>query len=139
MNISWLDLLLFHQLRKSRFFQNCGTFCFDLYWKYHNFERNMIRATGYLKWLDFTRLKIKKMSPLQIFLPVFLTIHRNPKQKYFLIRSRDFEIIPFKFVNFMQGSKSVILAIFQNGLPCCCGPQESLTEIWRFFFVLGAN
>ena len=24
---------------ESRFFQNCGTFCFDLYWKYHNFER----------------------------------------------------------------------------------------------------
>ena len=40
-------------LRKSSFFQNCGTFCFDLFWKYHNFERNEIRATGFLKWRDF--------------------------------------------------------------------------------------
>ena len=26
----------------------------------------------------------------QFYLPVFLGIHRNPKQKYFLIRVRDF-------------------------------------------------
>ena len=33
---------------KSCFFQNCGTFCFDLYWNYHNFERNEIRVTVFL-------------------------------------------------------------------------------------------
>ena len=27
-------------------------FCFDLYWKYHNFERIDIRATVFLKWMD---------------------------------------------------------------------------------------
>ena len=40
-------------MRESHFFQNCGTFCFDLYWKYHNFERNEIRATAFVKWTDF--------------------------------------------------------------------------------------
>ena len=28
-------------------------FCFDLHWKYHNFERNKISATVFLKWMDF--------------------------------------------------------------------------------------
>ena len=32
----------------------------------------------------FTRLNLKKMGPLQFCLPVFLGIHRNPKQKEFL-------------------------------------------------------
>ena len=36
-------------MRESQLFQNC----FDFYWKYHNFERNEIRATGFLKWTDF--------------------------------------------------------------------------------------
>ena len=40
-------------MRESRFFQNCGNFCFDLYWKYHNFERIMILATVLLKWTNF--------------------------------------------------------------------------------------
>ena len=26
---------------------------FDLYWKYHNFERNVIRTNVFLKWTDF--------------------------------------------------------------------------------------
>ena len=43
-------------MRESRFFQNCGTFWFDLYWKYHNFERNEIRATVFLKWTDFRKV-----------------------------------------------------------------------------------
>ena len=43
-------------MRESRFFQNCGTFCFDLYWKYHNFERNEVRATVFLKWTDFSSM-----------------------------------------------------------------------------------
>jgi hypothetical protein len=29
----------------------------------------------------FAKLNLKKMGPLQFFLPVFLEIHRNPKQK----------------------------------------------------------
>ena len=33
-------------MRESRFFQNCGTFCFDLCWKYHNYERIEICATA---------------------------------------------------------------------------------------------
>ena len=41
-------------MHESCFFQNCGTFCFYLYWKYHNFEQNEIRATGFLKWTDFS-------------------------------------------------------------------------------------
>ena len=45
--------ILRSQLRISSFFQNSDTFCFDLYWHYHNFERNEIRATGFLKWTDF--------------------------------------------------------------------------------------
>ena len=32
------------QLRKSRSFQNCGTFNTNQNKKYHNFERNKIRA-----------------------------------------------------------------------------------------------
>ena len=39
-------------MRKSSFFHNCATFCFDFYWKYHNFERNKICAS--VKWTDFS-------------------------------------------------------------------------------------
>ena len=38
----------------------------------------------------FTRLNLKKMGPLQFCLPVFLGIHRNPKQKEFSNSLRDF-------------------------------------------------
>jgi hypothetical protein len=42
-----------------------------------------------------------------------------------------------KISNFMQGLKSAILAIFQNGpgmtVPCQCGHQESLTGIKKIF------
>ena len=52
-------------MRDPHFFQNCGTFqyniswlCFDVSWccieKYHNFERNEDRATVFLKWTDFS-------------------------------------------------------------------------------------
>ena len=52
------------QLHDPHFFQNCGTFqyniswlCFDVSWccieKYHNFERNEDCATVFLKWTDF--------------------------------------------------------------------------------------
>ena len=52
------------QLHDPHFFQNCGTFqyniswlCFDVSWccieKYHNFERNEDCATVFLKWMDF--------------------------------------------------------------------------------------
>ena len=44
--------ILRRQLHESGFFQNCGTFYFDLYWKYHNFERNEICVTVYLRWMD---------------------------------------------------------------------------------------
>ena len=40
-------------MRESRFFQNCGTFNTNQNKKYHNFERNEIRATVFLKWTDF--------------------------------------------------------------------------------------
>ena len=43
-------------MRESRFFQNCGAFCFDLYWKYHDFEWNEIRATVFIKWMDFAKV-----------------------------------------------------------------------------------
>ena len=36
------------------------------------------------------RSNLQKMGPLQFCLPVFLGIHRNPKQKDFLIPARDF-------------------------------------------------
>ena len=53
------------QLHDPHFFQNCGTFqyniswlCFDVSWccieKYHNFERNEDRTTVILKWTDFS-------------------------------------------------------------------------------------
>ena len=41
--------ILRRQLRKSRFFQNYGTFNTNQNKKYHNFERNEIHATGFLK------------------------------------------------------------------------------------------
>ena len=47
--------ILRRQLHESGFFQNCGTFYFDLYWKYHNFERNEICATVFLKSTDFIK------------------------------------------------------------------------------------
>ena len=49
------SFILRRQLPESRFFQNCSTFCFDLYWKHHNFERNEIRKTVFLKWMDFSQ------------------------------------------------------------------------------------
>ena len=51
-----------NKLRKSSFFQNCGTFCFDLYWKHHIFKRNKIRATDLLKWTNFTTLDVPAIS-----------------------------------------------------------------------------
>ena len=42
------------------------------------------------------RSNLKKMGPLQICLPVFLGIHKNPKQKDFFYFARGiFEIILF--------------------------------------------
>ena len=35
----------------------------------------------------FTRLNFKEMGPLQFCLPVFLGIHRNPKQNFFFLIS----------------------------------------------------
>ena len=57
-------------MRDPHFFQNCGTFCFDLYWKYHNFERNEIRETGFLKWTDFSNQRFSSGTdcPNQIFI-----------------------------------------------------------------------
>ena len=49
--------ILRKQLCKSRFFQNCGTFCFDLNWKHHNFDRREIRAMDFLKWTNFSMSK----------------------------------------------------------------------------------
>jgi len=41
---------------------------------------------------DYIRLNVKKMGPLQFCLPVFLGIHRDPKQKEFFnsCEVRDF-------------------------------------------------
>ena len=39
---------------------------FDLYWKYHNFERNEICATDFLKWTDLTMIffwSCRKIQP----------------------------------------------------------------------------
>ena len=47
-------------MRKFRFFQNCGTFNTNQNKKYHNFERNEIRTTVFLKWTDFTYPFLKK-------------------------------------------------------------------------------
>ena len=52
-------------MRESRFFQNCGTFCFNLYWKYHNFERNETRTTVFLKWTDFRKTPVSNSSFFQ--------------------------------------------------------------------------
>ena len=41
--------ILRSQLRKSYFFQNCGTFTTNQSKKYQDFERNEIHATGFLK------------------------------------------------------------------------------------------
>ena len=50
-------------MRDSRFFQNCGIFCFDLYWEYHNFERNEIRATVFLNERNIDTVEILLKSP----------------------------------------------------------------------------
>ena len=53
------------QLCESRFFQNCDTFCFDLYWKYHNFECNEIQVTIFLKWTDFSETTVLTVYPMK--------------------------------------------------------------------------
>ena len=48
-------------MRNPHFFKKCCHFrwlCFDLYRKYHNFERNEICATVFLKWTDFRLMKV---------------------------------------------------------------------------------
>ena len=50
--------ILRRQWHKSWFFQNCGTFCFNLNWKYHHFRRIEIFATAFLKRTVF-RCKIQ--------------------------------------------------------------------------------
>ena len=44
-----------------------------MYWKYHNFERNKIRATGFLKWMDFSCCLISD----QLF-TCFYSLGKNP-------------------------------------------------------------
>ena len=51
-------------------------FLFCFYRKYHNFERNEIRATVFLKWPDFSRRAESERS-IRFFLTVF-----NFKQPY---------------------------------------------------------
>ena len=53
--------ILRSQLRESRFFQNYGTFNTNQNKKYHNFERNEIRAAVFLKWTDFSEIHIKRI------------------------------------------------------------------------------
>ena len=47
--------ILRRQLHESQFFQNCGTFNKNQNKKYHNFERNEICATVFLKSTDFIK------------------------------------------------------------------------------------
>ena len=86
----------------------------------------------------FTRLNLRKMGPLQFCLPVFLGIHRNPKQ------SENFDscagIWPKKFSNSMQGLKSAILAIFREGRDGCALLVQSSRIpwwIWKILFAFG--
>ena len=55
--------ILWRQLRESSFFQNCGTFNTNQNKKYHNFNRNKISTTVFLKWLDFIS-PIKKIEAI---------------------------------------------------------------------------
>ena len=82
------------QLRESRFFQNCGTSCFDLNWKYHISERIEIRATVILKWMDFTS-KISS-SVLSSF---YVKNIRFKEQVVFLHLSITSIVEIFSFVN----------------------------------------
>ena len=41
------------QLRDPHFFQNYGSYQYNISWNYHNFERNEDRATVFLKWTNF--------------------------------------------------------------------------------------
>jgi hypothetical protein len=45
--------ILRKRLHECHFFQNCGTFNTNQKKKYHNFKRNQIFATAFLKWTDF--------------------------------------------------------------------------------------
>ena len=59
---------------------------FDLYWKYHNFERNEIRATVFLKWTDFS-LGQEKLGPFEYL------IWTNLYQKINLIQTLSDSIL----------------------------------------------
>ena len=70
-------------MRESRFFKSCGTFCFDLYWKYHNFERIEIRATVFLKQTNFSEPKIRYFFPILSWIYVDnIKILRNKDLKH---------------------------------------------------------
>ena len=49
---------------------------FDLYWKYHNFERNEDCATVFLKWTDFIlpAIQISNSNPQMFFLTILTNI-----------------------------------------------------------------
>ena len=68
------------------------------------------------------------MDPLQFCLPVFLGIHRNPKQKDF------FNSHLTKFLAWVKGA---ILAIFQNGMEWLCpvngALKNPLQEFKKYF------
>ena len=51
-------------------------FCYDLYWKYHNFERNEDCATVFLKWTDFIlpAIQISNSNPQMFFLTILTNI-----------------------------------------------------------------
>ena len=83
-------------MRESHFFQNCGTFCFFFYWKYHNFKRYAFRACVFLQctafrnhfkyfvlWLDWW-----KFLPLSLELNVLQT--RMLFQNFMSVRTRQY-------------------------------------------------
>ena len=56
-----------------------------IFWLHHSYidkgQKLVLFSALRLSHCYYIRLNLKKMGPLQFCLPVFLGIHRNPKQK----------------------------------------------------------
>ena len=55
-----------HFKKTVAWFSFFSKLCFDLYWKYHNFERNKNCATGIFKWTNFNGFFVNTPNKLQV-------------------------------------------------------------------------
>ena len=84
---------IFRDLYRS---YSSSTFCFDLYWKYHNFERNEILVIGFLIWTDFKRFKLHlwhqyRTTRINIISGILSFKPRGMNEYYYSIIAKKFE------------------------------------------------